>query len=105
MSRRSVPLMMDNCSAHFPVDDLPPVSNIKVHYLPPNKTSKLQLCDAVIIRNLKAYYRRQYNQKLIDAIEAGVSEPETINTLQRIQLVVEAWTYDVKPQTMANCFA
>ena len=69
MSDQSVLMLIDNSSVHIPVDDLPLLSNTEFHYLPPNPNSKLQLCDAGIIRKLKAYYRRRFNQNLSDAVK------------------------------------
>ena len=54
---------------------------------------------------LEASCRRQFNQKLIDVIDARESKQEAINTLQEIQLVFEAWTDDVKLQPMIKCYA
>ena len=47
-------LIMDNCRAH---PDVPDLKAIKMFYLPPNTTSKLQPMDQGIIQVLKVYYR------------------------------------------------
>jgi hypothetical protein len=72
-------------------------------YLPPNMTSKIQPCDASIIRNFKAYYRRRFNRAFLQRIEHKVLEPEKVDILGAIQFVVPTWNYEVKPTTIANC--
>lgn len=104
MDGRKVLLIMDNCSAHISVQQLPVLRNTTVKYLHPNTTSKIQPCDAGIIRSFKAYYRRRFNQKLLDAIDDGIGGAEKISILEGIQLAVAAWQIDVKQQTIANCF-
>ena len=107
MAGRQVLLIMDNCSAHIPLAQLPTVirlRNTTVFYLPPNTTSKLQPCDAGIIRNLKAYYRRRFNHFLLQRLEQNVEDPERIDVLQAIRMAVAAWNSDVKAETISNCF-
>jgi hypothetical protein len=107
MSGRKVLLILDNCSAHTSVENLSSLvelRNTTVLYLPPNMTSKIQPCDAGIIRNFKAYYRQRFNTLLIDRIENGCSNPGPINVLQAICMAVDAWTHNVQPQTIKNCF-
>jgi len=68
MAGRNVLLIMDNYSAHIPLMQFTSVVTLRntiVFYLPPNTTSKIQPCDARIIRSLKAYYRRHFNRLLI----------------------------------------
>ena len=64
----------------------------------------MQPCDVGIIHILKAYYRRRFNQKLIDAAEAGGIELNKTLTLEEIQLVFETWTCEVSPPETENCF-
>ena len=75
-----------------------------MQYLPPNLTSKLQPCDAGIIRNFKAYYRRRFNCMLLERLESNTPDPEKIDILEAIRMAIAAWTFDVKPKTIANCF-
>jgi len=67
-------------------------------------TSKIQPCDADIIRNFKAYYCRRFNHTLLQRIEDKVSEPEKVDILGAIEFVIPAWNYEIKPTTIANCF-
>jgi hypothetical protein len=72
--------------------------------LPPNATSKIQPCDAGIIRSFKAYYCRRFNRLLLQRLEDNVANPEKIDILCAIQMPVRAWTYEVKSETIFNYF-
>jgi hypothetical protein len=107
VSRRKVLLIMDNSSGHIPFDQLRnqiQLRNTIVFYLPPNVTSKIQPCDAGIIRSFKAYYHRCFNRLFLQCLEDNVTDLEKIDILCAIQMVVQTWTYEVKPETIFNCF-
>ncbi len=107
VSGRKVLLILDNFSGHSPVEKIPNhirLRNTTILYLPPNMTSKIQQCNAGIIRNFKAYYHRRFNRALLQRIEDKVPEPEKVDILGAIQFVVPAWNYEVKPTTIANYF-
>ncbi len=78
--------------------------NTRVFYLPPNMTSAVQPYDAGIIRTFKAYYRKRFNNLLLDGYENNIDNPEKISILDVLRLVVPAWVEDVSPATIANCF-
>jgi hypothetical protein len=87
VSGRKVLLILDNFSGHTPVEKIPDhirLRNTTIFYLPPNMTSKIQPCDAGIIRNFKAYYRRHFNHALFQRIEDKVPEPEKVDILGAI---------------------
>jgi hypothetical protein len=91
VSGHKVLLIMDNFSGHIPLDQLPnhiQLRNTTVFYLPPNATSKIQPCDVGIIRSFKAYYCRRFNQIPLQRLEDNVVDPEKINILCAIQMVV-----------------
>jgi hypothetical protein len=44
-------------------------------------TSKIQPCDADIIRNFKANYRRCFNRLLLQCLEDNVDQVEKIDVL------------------------
>jgi hypothetical protein len=48
-------------------------------------TLKIQPCDADIIRNFKAYYRRRFNCAFLQRIEDKVPELEKVDILGAIQ--------------------
>jgi len=102
MHGRSVLLLMDNCPAHKL--DRVELRNTKVHFLPPNTTSKIQPCDAGIIRTFKAHYRKRYINSVLEGYEQGDPEPEKIDVLKAIFMCRAAWHLDVKPETIAHCF-
>jgi len=100
MVGRNVLLIMDNYSAHIPLMQLAFVvtlRNTTVFYLPPNTTSKIQPCNAGIIRSLNAYYRRRFNRLLIQRLQDKVADPEKIDVLEAMHIAVAAWNMDVKP--------
>lgn len=78
--------------------------NSTVFYLPPNMTSIIQLCDAGIIWNLKAYNRRRFNRLLIQRLQDKVADPKKIDVLEAMRIAVAVWSMDVKPETIRNCF-
>jgi hypothetical protein len=107
MAGRNVLLIMDNYSAHIPLMQLASVvtlRNTTMFYLPPNTTLKIQPCDVGIIRSLKAYYRRHFNHLLIQCLQDKVADPEKIDVLEAMHIAVVAWSMDVKPETIRNCF-
>ena len=68
--KRNVLLLLDNAPSHMITSGL---TNVKVHFLPPNTTSHLQPLDAGIIQCFKANYRRFHLQHIIDLIDSDKS--------------------------------
>ena len=64
--KRNILLLIDNAACHSLYEDTN-LSNITVHYLPPNTTAHLQPCDAGIIYSFKVnfYYFRNYKSIFI----------------------------------------
>ena len=53
-------LTMDNLPAYLSGLELaPPLSNIRIQWLPPNSTSRFQPLNQGIIQNFKVYYQKQ----------------------------------------------
>ena len=96
--KRKILLFIDNCTAH---NNLPHLENIRIEYLPPNTTSKLQPLDQGIIQNFKCLYRKEVIRKIIADIETNMQI--NINLLQAIRMMDKAWT-SVKQTTIQNCF-
>ena len=96
--KRQVILFLDNCTAHPPIDGL---TNIRLAFLPPNTTAKLQPLDQGIIRSLKALYRKKLLAKLISSLDKG--EEFSVNVLDALHFLRAAWD-DVTSTTVTNCF-
>ena len=81
-------------------------SNIKVIWLPPNATSKLQRLDLGIIQNFKTYYRKlllKYVLSKIDECETGSEVAKSVNVLIAIRWIAQAWD-SVGEETIRKCF-
>src|SRR3954468_4162028 len=102
MEGRKVLLLIDNCPAH--PKDHAVLQNTHIHFLPPNMTSKLQPCDAGIIRSLKGHYRCKLNKTMLAMMEENTFDIKNIDILTAIQMVVDAWINNVTAQTITNCF-
>ena len=79
---RKILLLVDNCPAHPEMT----LSNVKIVFLPPNTTSKLQPCDAGIIENLKRGYRRRFLRHLLHSMD----DKATARALARSVTVLDA---------------
>lgn len=97
--KRKILLFIDNCAAH---NEIPELSNVKVEFLPPNTTSKLQPLDQGIIKNFKVYYRAEVVSRLLNNLEEG--KDYRINILDAMNIADRAWN-NVSCSTIRNCFA
>jgi hypothetical protein len=109
VQRRSICLFIDNCPAHPNLNSL---SNVKLVFLLPNTTSKLQPMDQGIIQNFKLWYRHLVLQKLIIAVESRAVPAADgddclvffkFSLLDAMAVVRTAWQ-SVTPATIHNCF-
>ena len=95
-------LLIDNCSAHPDVE----CSNIKLVFLPPNTTAKLQLCDAGIIQAIKLQYCKRLLRRIafaIEDIENATGLAKKVTLFDAIMWLKQAW--DLLPEsTIQKCF-
>lgn len=96
---RHVILLVDNAASHN-TGDLQ-LTNVRLHFLPPNTTAHIQPMDAGIIRAFKAHYRRQLITHYIDCAEK--KQPQHVDIRQAIQMTKTAWD-TVTPTTIQNCY-
>ena len=99
---RNILMLIDNCSAHPELQ----MSNVKLVFLPPNTTSKLQPCDAGIIQNLKQLYRKRMMQSILMNMEDCKTATELakkITVLDAILWLRYAWDM-VSDTTIHKCF-
>ncbi|XP_022880803.1 CENP-B homolog protein 2-like [Olea europaea var. sylvestris] len=79
---KKVLLIVDNCPTHPKVVE--GLRNVELFFLPPNTTSKIQQCNAGIIRVFKAHYRRRFYSSILQGLEVEAPNPEKINILNAI---------------------
>ena len=75
--------------------------------MPPNTTSRLQPCDAVIIANVKALYRKRLLRHVLAQIDEASSASnlaKRVNVLDAIAWLHLAWT-GVTGDCIRKCFA
>ncbi|XP_046750601.1 tigger transposable element-derived protein 6-like [Diprion similis] len=98
-AKRKIFLFMNNCTAH----NIIPASLqcVKVQFLPPNTTSKLQPLDQGIIKNFKTLYRKEVVRQIVSDIEDG--KKTSIDILQAMRMADESWR-NVTKKTIENCF-
>lgn len=94
---RKILLLVDNCPAHPEV----PLKKIKLVFMPPNTSSKLQPMDQGVIHSLKSRYRKIMLLKMLEAIDS--KQEFSVSLLDAINFIHRAWQ-QVTKETIANCF-
>lgn len=92
-------LLLDNAPSHISVK----LDNIKVLFLPPNTTFKLQPMDAGIIIAFKRHYQRLYIHRAVDIEEAGGTDLYKIDQLTAMKWTKADWN-EITANTIHNCF-
>lgn len=100
VKRRQVLLTMDNCKAHD-VSNLK-LQNVRIQFLPPNTTSRVQPLDQGIIALLKRNYRKKLVRAAIAAAESN-QEMKKWTVLDALRSIGSAWN-SISPQQIKNCF-
>ena len=70
--KRKILLFVDNCCAHPHIE----LTNMKVMFLPPNTTSRMQPGDARMIAAIKASYRKQLLRHVLPQLDECHSATE-----------------------------
>ncbi|CAG8686440.1 5372_t:CDS:1, partial [Ambispora gerdemannii] len=96
---KKILVLVDNTTSHIVNEEL---EHVKVHFLSPNTTPYLQLCDAGIINSFKSYYQKLYLQSILKAMDIGEQIPR-LNIKEAIRFTSEAWR-NVTSQTIVNCW-
>ena len=99
-SGRNIALILDNFSSHMNIK----LSNIKLIFLPPNTTSKLQAMDMGIIHAIKAQYRKRLVRRMCSIFEAKKEfNLKDIELYEAISMLSNAWN-DIDALIISNCF-
>lgn len=106
MKNRRVVLLMDNFSAHESAakEIESQLENILILWLPPNSTTKYQPLDQGIINNWKVIWKKNWILYMVKEYDRGFDPLTTMTVLQGIRWAIEAWSVDVKVDTIRNCF-
>jgi len=99
--QRNILLLLDNCTAHK-ADGLE-LTNIRIHMLPPNTTSKIQPMDAGIIAAFKRRYRRLQLAHALDLDEAGRTDIYKVDLVQAMRWSKRSWS-EILPESISNCW-
>lgn len=100
---RNILIIVDNCSAHPDCQ----FSNVKLVFLPPNTTSKLQPCDAGIIQTVKIHYRKKLLRHILskmDECSTATEISKTVTVLDAILWIKSVWDA-LSSYTIERCFA
>ena len=98
--KRKILLLLDNCGAHPDVQ----LANVKLVFLPPNTTSRLQPCDAGIIATLKAHYRKRLMRHILAEMDTANTATELGKRVDVLDAIGWLWC-SVTPDTITKCFA
>src|SRR5205085_10652125 len=78
-------LFLDNCPSHKTEGVI--LSNVDIHFLPPNTTAKIQPMDAGIISSFKRHYRNLHIRWILSEIQKGKNIRDLkMNVLQAITI-------------------
>lgn len=97
-SNRTVSIILENCPAHTSSEDL---SNVDLVFLPADTSSRLQPVERGVIHMLKSLYRYSLLERLVDALEAGLSYDITL--YEAMELLQQAWK-KVKMESVVESF-
>lgn len=101
--KRHILLLIDNAPCHMVEEEY---SNIKVVFLPPNTTSKIQPLDQGIIRVTKCHYRKMICEMYLEGIQNEQEAKEIMRAIDFVvacQTIVKAWD-EVKEPFITRCF-
>lgn len=79
------------------------LSNINIHFLPPNTTAHLQPLDAGIIRAFKAHYRARLLAHVVEQFDAHRIVNFKIDLAQAFRFITAAWS-QVTAESIVNCW-
>lgn len=100
---RNVILLIDNCSAHGNQESLPVLPNVKIIFLPPNCTSKVQPCDAGIIAALKLRYKSMHMERALENSDVNVKNIYKVDVLTAMRWFKRAWL-ELPAAVIHNCW-
>ena len=104
---RKILLLVDNCSAHGKKHNVPDLQNVRVEFLPPNTTRKVQPLDAGVIAWVKGQYKRRLLLRVFENLEANSKNIYSVDVLTAIRWTEREWkrcSADVIKNCFTHCF-
>ena len=101
--KRKIIMLVDNCGAHPKLVR----SNVRLVFLPPNTTSRLQPCDAGIIQTVKLHYRKRFMRHILsemDEVDTPLDLVKSVTIRDAICWLDMAWCEGLKESTIMKCF-
>ena len=103
---RQVALLIENCSAHGTLENLPSLQPVSVFFLPPNTTSKMQPMDAGVIASVKLRYRTFKMEPAVDLIDEteqakDVYKVDVLTAMRALTRIWEEFPCDI----ISRCWA
>ncbi len=89
------------------IDEATTLTNVELHYFPPNMTLVLQPLDTGIIRSLKALARKCEILSILDNINDSLRALDLVKkliVLNAIKFIDKSWSM-VKAETIQKCFS
>ena len=97
-ARKNIPfkilLLLDNCSAHPPLDHIDP--NVRIEFLPPKTTSIIQPMDQGAIATVKAIYKKITFAKAHEKCDTLAEFYKIYDILQAVKNFGQAWNQVTK---------
>lgn len=96
-------LLFDNFSAQNRVESLLQLENVKILYLSPIATPKIQPCDTGIISSLKVLYRRYQMERAIELCEEVNAVVCGLDVLSEMLVLQQIWE-ELPSSMMESCW-
>ena len=84
MQSRKILLVLDNCGARPHME----LSNVKLLFLPPNTTARLQPMDAGVIQSFKLQYRKKLLRHILHLIDESASATDVARSVTILDAVM-----------------
>ena len=87
LQNRHILMFLDNCGAHPALQ----FDNMKVVFLPPNTTSRLQPMDAGIIQNMKMVYRKKLLRHILFLMNEARTASDIVKKVTVLDAILWLW--------------
>lgn len=100
---RKILLLVDNCSAHGKKGDISILQNVRVRFLPPHTTSRVEPLNVGIIAWVKAKYKRRLLLRFFGNLESRSKNIYSVAVLTAVRWTGREWK-SCPADVVKNCF-